>query len=189
MRNIISFMHISLDGFVAAANGALNWVTVNEEIFSYVGRRISRSDTAMYGRVTYEMMESYWPTAGEKPNASQHDKDHSRWYAGARKIVLSRTLTSDNASNTAIISDDLGANIRQLKQQPGEDILVFGSPTATHSLMQQDLIDGFWLFLNPVLLGEGVPLFRDIRERKMLKLGNTHQFDCGVMELNYTMER
>ncbi|RYD88782.1 MAG: dihydrofolate reductase, partial [Sphingobacteriales bacterium] len=89
MRKIISFMHLSLDGYVAAPGGALNWVTVNEEIFSHVGKRIGTTDTAMYGRVTYEMMESYWPTAGDQPKASQHDKDHSKWYAHAQKIVLS----------------------------------------------------------------------------------------------------
>src|SRR5476651_118507 len=65
MRKVISFMHISLDGFVAGPNGEMNWIKVDEEIFDYVGKRISETDTALYGRVTYQMMENYWPTAEE----------------------------------------------------------------------------------------------------------------------------
>src|SRR5204863_6891340 len=73
MRKIISFMHISLDGFVAGLNGELDWVKVDEEIFTHVGKRISEGDTALYGRVTYQMMENYWPTAGDEPTASKHE--------------------------------------------------------------------------------------------------------------------
>ena len=80
MRKIISFMHISLDGFVAGLNGEMDWIKVDEEIFDYVGKRISESDTALYGRITYEMMENYWPTAGDKPRATRHDIEHSKWY-------------------------------------------------------------------------------------------------------------
>ena len=73
MRKIISFMHITLDGFVAGPNGEMNWIKVNEEIFDYVGKRIGETETALYGRLTYEMMERSWPTAGDKPAASKHD--------------------------------------------------------------------------------------------------------------------
>ena len=76
MRKIISFMHVSLDGFVAGPNGEMNWIKVDEEIFDYVGKRIGESDTALYGRVTYDMMEGYWPTAGDGPDASKHDIEH-----------------------------------------------------------------------------------------------------------------
>jgi dihydrofolate reductase len=67
MKKIISFMHISLDGFVAGPNGEMNWIKVDEEIFDHVGKRISEGDTALYGRITYQMMENYWPAAGDKP--------------------------------------------------------------------------------------------------------------------------
>jgi len=80
MRTIISFMHISLDGFVAGPNGEMNWIKVDEEIFDHIGKRISESDTALYGRATYEMMENYWPAAGDEPGASKHDIEHSKWY-------------------------------------------------------------------------------------------------------------
>src|SRR6478736_5693700 len=105
MRKIISFMHISLDGFVAGPNGEMNWITVNEEIFDHVEKRIGEGDAALYGRVTYDMMESYWPTAADAPDASKHDKVHSKWYKNAHKIVLSKTLKGTDKPNTTIISD------------------------------------------------------------------------------------
>ena len=92
MRKIISFMHISLDGFVAGPNGEMDWIKVDQEIFDYVGKRISEGDTALYGRVTYQMMESYWPTAGDKPTATKHDIEHSKWYKKVHKVVLSKTM-------------------------------------------------------------------------------------------------
>src|SRR5689334_7421549 len=138
MRKIISFMHISLDGFVAGPNGEMNWIKVNEEIFDHVGKRVSQTDTALYGRKTYEMMENYWPNAGKEPDASKHDIEHSKWYKSAHKIVLSRTMQGADLPNTTIISDNLADRINEIKQQAGSEILVFGSPTATHSLMQQN---------------------------------------------------
>lgn len=91
-------------------------------------------------------------------------------------------------NNTQIISDNLVDRINEIKQQSGEDILLFGSPTATHSLIQQGLIDGYWLFLNPIILGQGIPLFVDIKDKIKL-LPTTRQFACGVTELNYEVDR
>jgi dihydrofolate reductase len=191
MRKIISFIHISLDGFVAGPNGELNWAKVDEEIFDHVGKRISEGDTALYGRVTYQLMESYWPTAGDKPNASKHDIEHSKWYSKVHKVVLSKTMNPDNyrETNTTIISDNLSHRINEIKQQGDKEILLFGSPTATHSLIQLNLIDGYWLFVNPIILGQGIPLFSDIKDKIKLKLLTTQQFTSGVTELNYKMER
>ena len=188
MRKIISFMHISLDGFVAGPNGELNWAKVDEEIFDHVGKRISEGDTALYGRVTYQMMEAYWPTAADKPAATRHDIEHSKWYSKVHKVVLSKTM-KDDLTNTTIISDNLSDRISEIKQQAGEDILLFGSPTATHSLIQQNLIDGYWLFVNPIILGQGIPLFVDINDKIKLKLLTTRQFTSGVTELNYIVDR
>ena len=184
-------MHISLDGFVAGPNGEMNWIKVDEEIFDHVGKRISKGDTALYGRVTYQMMENYWPTAGKKPNASNHDIQHSKWYAGVHKVVLSKTLKEEELANTTIISANIPDRINEVKQSKGggsEDILLFGSPTATHSLIQENLIDGYWLFVNPIILGKGIPLFVDVKDKVKLKLLNTRSFNSGVTELNYIVD-
>ncbi len=189
MRKIISFMHISLDGFVAGLNGEMDWIKVDEEIFDHVGKRISEGDTALYGRVTYQMMENYWPAAGDKPAATKHDIEHSKWYSKVHKVVLSKTINETGLTNTKIISDNLSERINEIKQQAGKDILLFGSPTAAHSLIQLNLIDGYWLFVNPIILGRGIPLFADIKDKIKLKLLTTRQFTCGVTELNYTVDR
>ena len=193
MRKIISFMHISLDGFVAEPNGEMNWIKADEEIFDYVGKRISETDTALYGRVTYQMMENYWPTAGDEPTASKHDIEHSKWYNKVHKIVLSKTMQDAGLINTTIISGNLSDKINEIKQSPNggsKEILLFGSPTATHSLIQLNLIDGYWLFVNPIILGRGIPLFIDIKDKiKLNLLPTTRQFTCGVTELNYTVDR
>src|SRR5215831_7258108 len=131
MRKIISFMHISLDGFAAGPKGEMDWIKVDEEIFDYVEKRISEGDTALYGRVTYQMMENYWPTAGDQPDASRHDIEHSKWYKKIHKIVLSKTIKGEGLTNTKLISDNLPDRINEIKQQAGNDIFLFGSPTAT----------------------------------------------------------
>ncbi|MBX7043441.1 MAG: dihydrofolate reductase family protein [Ignavibacteria bacterium] len=186
MRKIISFMHMSLDGFVSGPNGELNWAKVDEELFDHIGNRIKNGDTALYGRITYEMMESYWPSAGEKPNAGRHDIEHSKWYSKVHKVVLSRSLRGADLPNTTIISEGIARKINEIKNQQGEEILLFGSPAATHSLIAEDLIDGFWLFVNPIILGQGIPLFNGIKNKMNLRLlPATRQFSNGVTELNY----
>lgn len=182
-------MHISLDGFVAGPNGEMDWIKADEELFDYVGKRISEGDTAMYGRVTYQMMENYWPTAAQKLNATKHDIKHSKWYDKVHKIVLSKTLKPGGLTNTEIICDNLAERINEIKQREGKEILLFGSPSATHALIQQNLIDGYWLFVNPIILGQGIPLFIGIKEKTKLKLLHTRQFSIGVTELNYIVDR
>lgn len=87
--------------------------------------------------------------------------------------------------NTIIISDDIEFRVKSLKQQAGKEIIIFGSPSASHTLMQYGLIDEFWLFVNPILLGKGIPLFKDIQQVTELKLVTTAVFDSGVVCLQY----
>jgi dihydrofolate reductase len=188
MRKLISFMHISLDGFVAGPNGEMDWIIVNQELFDHVGKRIGEGDSALYGRTTYEMMEGYWPTAGDGPDATKHEKEHSNWYKKIRKIVLSKTMKHSGLNNTVIVNDNLEQRIQEIKRDGDKDILVFGSPSATHALIQKNLIDGYWLFLNPIVLGRGIPLFSGGERQTKLKLLTAHPFACGVTELNYVEE-
>jgi dihydrofolate reductase len=192
MRKIVSFVHVSLDGFVASTDegmASLGWISISEDLFDYVEQRIVATDTALYGRVTYQMMESYWPTAADQPNATKHDIEHSRWYKRATKIVLSRTMQGKNLPQTKIISSNLADEITKLKQGAGSDILMFGSPTAAHALMAENLIDEYWLFVNPILLGLGVPLFKGIKNRTALKLVTSKIFPSGVVCLQYELQR
>ena len=185
MRYLIFFMHTSLDGFVAGPNGEMDWIHVDEAMFDFVATMTDQADTALYGRVTYEMMQSYWPKAGEQPNASKHDKEHSSWYNKVSKVVLSRTIGEAGLHNTKVISDQLSDNINKIKQQDGKNILIFGSPRASQSLLNQGLIDEFWLFVNPIILGQGMPLFKDITGTTKLKLVESKTFASGVIALHY----
>jgi len=178
-------MHSSLDGFVAGTKGEINWITVDDEIFEFVSTMTDNADMALYGRVTYLMMEAYWPTAGEKPDAGKHDKDHSVWYNNVAKIVLSKTLNETGLRNTKVISDKLPENINKLKQLPGKNILIFGSPRASHTLLNLGLIDEYWIFMNPVLLGKGIPLFKNVTDTVKLKLLESKTFTSGVVALHY----
>jgi dihydrofolate reductase len=189
MRKLVSFMHVSLDGFVAGPNGEMDWIKVDEEIFDYAGQRTNSADTALYGRVTYDMMEAYWPTAADGPNASKHDIEHSAWYKKVEKIVLSRSMKDKKLPGTKIVSENISKEINQLKQASGAEIIMFGSPSATHSLMQENLIDEFWIFVNPVLIGQGIPLFKSIKERIKLTLVKSHPFSSGVVCLHYKKDQ
>jgi len=185
MRKLVSFFHVSLDGYVAGLNGEMDWIKVDEEIFEHVGERVKESDTALYGRVTWQMMEGYWPTAGDGPNASKHDIEHSAWYKKAGKIVLSESMQNEQFANTVFIGEDVEHRVKALKQQAGTEILIFGSPSATHSLLQYDLIDEFWLFVNPILLGKGIPLFKNVGEKTPLTLASSKTFTNGVVCMHY----
>ena len=188
MRSLVYFMHSSLDGFVAGTKGEMNWITVDDEIFDFVTTMTDNADTALYGRVTYQMMEAYWPTAGEKPDASKHDKEHSIWYKKVSKVVLSKTINETGLKNTIVIRDNLLENINSLKQQSGKNILIFGSPRASHSLLSLGLIDEYWIFVNPVLLGKGISLFKNIPELIKLGLLDSKTFISGVVALHYRKE-
>ena len=185
MRNLIFFMHTSLDGFVAGLKGELDWANIDDELFDFVATMTDTADTALYGRVTYEMMQSYWPKAGEQPNATKHDKEHSAWYNKVSKVVLSRTISEKGLDNTTVISGQLADNINKIKKQDGKNILIFGSPGASQSLLNEGLIDEFWLLVNPIILGQGMPLFKDITGTTKLKLVDSKTFACGVIALHY----
>ena len=182
-------MHISLDGFVAGPNGEMGWIKFDEELFDHVGKRIGKGDTALYGRVTYQLMENYWPTAADKPNPSKHDLEHSAWYSKIRKVVLSNTLNENELTKTTIISNKIAERLNEIKDSKGDEILLFGSPKTTHELIKQNLIDGYWLFVNPIILGQGIPLFTDRSEETKLKLISSRPFGCGVTELNYLVDK
>lgn len=185
MRKLIFFMHTSLDGFVAGLKGEMSWIKVDEEMFDFVKTMTDQADTALYGRVTYEMMQSYWPEAGSKPNASKHDKEHSSWYNSVSKVVLSKTIQEAGLHHTKVIGDHLSDNINRIKQQDGKNILIFGSPRASQSLLNEGLIDEFWLFVNPIILGKGMPLFKDVTGTTTLKLVESKTFGNGVIALHY----
>lgn len=178
-------MHTSLDGLIARPNGAIDWVKVGEEMFEYSKMQTDKSDIAIYGRITFQLMESYWPTAADKPNATKHDIDHSAWYGKVAKIIVSKSMQGMNLHNTKIISEDLPAEIIKLKKENGKDVVIFGSPSVARLLMAENLIDDYWFFVNPIILGNGIPLFKNNSDTLNLNLTETKVFSSGVVCLHY----
>src|ERR1700752_722404 len=126
MRNVVLFMHVSLDGFAAGPNGELDWISYDEELEKYAEGIVSTVGVALYGRVTYWMMESYWPSVPANPASTEHDIDHAHWIENIPKIVFSKTLEKVEWNNTRLIKDNIAEEIQKLKQQPGKDLVIFG---------------------------------------------------------------
>lgn len=188
MGNIISLMHVSLDGFTAGPNGELEWAAVDEEMYQGVADALGNVDTALYGRVTYHMMESYWPTVPANPDSSPGELQHAQWIEKISKVVISTTITDVVWKNTRVVRDHIAEELRALKQQGDGDIMLFGSPSIARLLLQLGLLDEYRLTVNPVILGSGVPLFPDITTRIPLKLLETKTYHSGVVGLHYQID-
>jgi len=185
MRKIIWLMHVSLDGFVARPNREINWISLEDEIFEDGHAMIKTADTALYGRATYEIMKSYWPTAAKRPTATKHDIDHANWVNPALKIVFSRSLKETNWQNTRIIRDHIPEEISRLKKQLGKNMILFASPSLASMFLDHDLIDEYWFNINPIILGRGIPLFQNGGNVRKLKLLGTKSYKNGVVNLHY----
>jgi dihydrofolate reductase len=185
MRKVIALMHISLDGFTAGPNGELEWARVDEETYAYVADLLRTVDTALYGRTTYQMMESYWPTVPADPSSTEADRQHAHWVEDVNKVVFSTTLEKAEWNNTRLVRGNVAEEIAQLTRQPGRDLMIFGSPQLTHTFIQLGLINEYRLTINPVVLGKGIPLFKDVKERLALELLASKTFRSGVVGLHY----
>lgn len=184
MRNLVAFMHMSLDGFAAGPNGELNWVAYDEELQKYAAGIVDSVGTALYGRVTYHMME-YWRTVPDNPAATEHERNHAAWIEAIPKVVVSTTLSGVDWNNATLIADSLVEGINQLKQLPGKDIVIFGSPSLTQALAQLGLVDEYQLTVSPVLLGTGVQFFAPLTAKQPLQLLSSKILASGALGLHY----
>src|SRR5260221_184981 len=128
MRKLILVVHISLDGFVAGPKGELDGFDAGEENLEFVCKLTEGADTALFGRISYKMLDSHWPGARNLPNATKAEIAYSTWYNNAKKIVVSRTMTEGNLMNTTIINRNISNEIIKISEQAGKNILIFGSP-------------------------------------------------------------
>lgn len=189
MRKLIFLMHVSLDGLVAGPNGEMDWIKYNEDVAADVYSLHAATDTAIYGRVTYDMMASYWPTVLTNPNSDPTDRPHAVWLQTATKVVATRSPLNTEWAGTVVIGADIAAEMAALKAQPGKDMWLLGSPTLAQTFMQLDLIDEYRLNVNPVILGRGKPLFGDLETPRRLSLVQSKSFKDGVIGLRYVPMR
>ncbi len=179
MRKIIAAMSMTLDGFCDHTAGI-----VNDETHEHFNELLRNADTMIFGRITYQMMEEYWPAVAKNPTGNKPMDEFAILLDNMSKIVFSRTLTSVDWKNTTLKHEIIKEEFLKLKEQPGKDILV-GSPSMIVTFTKLDLIDEYQINLQPIILGKGLTLFKDIKERIDLNLLKTKTFDCGVITLYY----
>jgi dihydrofolate reductase len=181
MRKVIFFMLISLDGFFEGSDRDINWHTVDEEFNKFAIDQINNVDTLLFGRVTYEMMATYWPTT----DAIANDPVVAGEMNSLPKIVFSKTLSSATWQNTRLIKENFVEEISKLRQLPGKDLIIFGSSDLAVTFIEHDLIDEYRIMINPVVLGGGKSLFKGLQNKLDLKLLKTKVFNSGNVLLYY----
>jgi dihydrofolate reductase len=190
MRKVILTMHISLDGYVGGPNGEMDWASMSEEIDdSSLPELMARADTCLIGRTLYQGFSSYWPTAPQtNPNLSASEIEFAAWIDRVEKVVFSKTLEQAEWNNARLVRGDAAEEVRRLKQQPGKDMVLFGGARTAQELVRRGLVDEYDLLLNPIILGQGLPLFKEQTARQKLKLVSTRAFESGAVALRYVVE-
>lgn len=187
MRKIIFHLGISLDGFFEGPGADISWHRVDEELHSFFNQQLATCSAFLEGRVSYELMEAYWPTADQDPDASPAAVEFAEIWRRMPKIVYSRTLDSPGPNST-VVRDVVPEEVRALQAQPGGDMVV-GGPDLAASFRKHDLIDEYRVFVNPVLIGQGRPMFGPAETSTDLRLVETRTFGNGVVMLRYERQR
>jgi dihydrofolate reductase len=176
-------MSLSLDGFMEGPDRALGWQLVDDELHRHFNEQLRAMSAFLDGRVTYELMAAYWPTADSDPASTAPVAEFAGIWRDMPKIVFSRTLERAGW-NTTIVRELIPADVRKLKEQPGGDMAVGGAELAA-SFMRHDLIDEYWLYIHPVLIGRGKRLFPPSAEQASLRFAGNRAFGNGVVLLRY----
>jgi dihydrofolate reductase len=184
MRRLVVFNQVTLDGYFAGANGDISWFkTGNQDVEwnAFVEENAKGGGVLLFGRITYELMASYWPT----PLAIKNDPVVAERMNHLPKVVFSRTLDKASWANTKLVKGGLAAEVRKMKKEPGEDMAILGSGSIVSQLAQEGLIDEYQIVVNPVVLGKGRTMFEGVKEKLTLKLTKTRAFGNGNVLLCY----
>jgi dihydrofolate reductase len=182
MRRLIAFEQVSLDGFFVDANGAMSWAHKQDpEWNEFQAGNASGGGVLVFGRVTYEMMASFWPT----PAALERVPVVAQAMNDMPKVVFSRTLEKALWKNTTLVKGELLAEVRKLKNEKGPDMVILGSGRIVAQLAPAGLIDELQLVVNPIVLGQGRTLFEGVRERIVLERTSSRAFGNGNVVLTY----
>lgn len=184
MRRLIAFNSITLDGYFTGPNGDLSWAHKERndpEFQSFVEGNAKGDGVLLFGRVTYELMASYWPT----PLAIQNDPVVAERMNGGAKVVFSRTMDTASWSNTTVVKGDLVSEVRRMKEEPGPGIAILGSGSIVAQLTHARLIDEYQIVLTPVVIGAGRTMFEGVTDRLSLRLTETRPFVNGSVFLRY----
>ncbi len=182
MRKLIAAMNMTLDGFCNHTA-----MIADEEIHQHYNELLLDADTLIYGRITYQLMESYWPSVVKNPTGNKPADEFAVLIDNISKIVYSRTLKNVDWKNTTLKKEIIKEEVLELKQSRsgGSKNIIVGSPGLIVAFTQLGLIDEYQLGLQPTVIGSGLPLFKNIKERINLKLLKTKAFACGALALYY----
>lgn len=183
MRKIVLMMSVSLDGFMEGPNRELDWHLVDDELHTHFNEVLRPMGAFLDGRVTYELMASFWPTADRDHAGSRPMVEFASIWRDKPKIVYSTTLASAGW-NTTIVREVVPADVAALKAQPGGDLALGGADLAA-TFLRHDLVDELRLYVHPVVLGKGKPLFAPSDTPIAFELAETHAFGNGVVLLRY----
>jgi dihydrofolate reductase len=184
MRKLVVFNHVSLDGYFVDTNGDMSWAKADHqdaEWNAFVEENASGGGVLVFGRITYELMASFWPT----PFAIENMPIVAEGMNSMPKVVFSRTLDQASWNNTKLVKDDMAAEIRKMKKEPGEGMVIMGSGSIVSQLTQEGLIDAYQVVVNPIVLGKGRTMFDGVKEKLNLKLTKTRAFGNGNVFLSY----
>jgi dihydrofolate reductase len=184
MRKLAVFNHVSLDGYFVDAGGSMRWAKTADqdaEWNAFVAENAKGGGTLLFGRVTYDLMISYWPT----PMAMQHAPAVAKRMNNLPKVVFSRTLDKVTWNNTRLVKGDLIAETRKMKEEPGDDMVILGSGRIVAQLAPEGLIDAYQVVVNPIVLGQGRTMFEGVPGNLSLKLTKSRAFGNGNVFLSY----
>jgi len=184
MRKLIVFNHLSLDGFFTDSNGNMNFAQnpiPDAEWTAFVAGNAGSGGMLVFGRVTYDLMASFWPT----PMAAEQMPDVAERMNNLPKVVFSRTMKEASWQNTKLVKDDLTGEIRKMKNEDGEEMVIFGSGMIVSQLAQAGLVDEYQFIIDPVVLGKGRTMFDGVEEKFTLKLKSSRTFANGNVLLCY----
>ena len=181
MRKLSVFNFITLNGFYKGRNEFISWHKHGDEESAFAAGGSKSGSTLLFGRVTYQMMEGYWPTQMAKQNSPEVAEGMN----ASEKIVFSKTLKYTNWNNARIVRDNPADEVKRMKKEKGNDMTVLGSGTIVTLLAEHNLIDNYMLMVDPVVLGDGTPIFHGIKHQPDLKLIDTRKFKSGVVLLTY----
>ncbi len=186
MRRIVLHLGISLDGYFEGPDADISWHRVDDELHTFFNQLLAESSAFLEGRVTYELMEAYWPEADKEPGVEPSIAEFAAIWRRMPKVVYSRTLDTPGP-NATVVRDVVPEEVRALQAQPGGEMVV-GGPVLAESFRRHDLIDEYRIFVTPVLLGHGRRLFEEGPPAD-LRLVETRVFGNGVVMLRYEVER
>ncbi|WP_225724845.1 MULTISPECIES: dihydrofolate reductase family protein [unclassified Nocardia] len=183
MGTVKLWMQMSLDGFAEGPDGEIHWPVVDEELCESYLDELRAADIFLYGRKTFEIMAAFWPTADADPAISPFYVDFARLWKQTPKIVFSRTMRGAGW-HTRVVRDGLVEEVGALRAQ-GRTMILFGGAETAATFMEYDLIDEYRLFVHPLLLGGGVPLFRKPTDLAAVELLDVTAYESAVVQVHY----